>query len=126
MVRGAKKKGLIAIGMTDHGPDMADAPHQWHFYNMDIIPRQIEGVTVVRGIEFNIRPNGELDHMDQKCLGPVEFALASFHESCFAPATKAVHTEALEAVVKDARVNALGHPGNPRYDFDQEYIWKSS
>lgn len=122
MARGAKNKGLIGIGITDHAPDMEDAPHQWHFYNMDIIPRQIEGVTVVRGIEFNIRPGGELDHMDQKCLGPVEFSLASFHESCFAPSTKAVHTEALEAILQDRRVNALGHPGNPRFDFDKEYI----
>ena len=31
MVRGAKAKGLIAIGITDHGPDMKDGPHEWHF-----------------------------------------------------------------------------------------------
>ena len=52
----------------------------------------------------------------------MEFALASFHECCFAPSTKAAHTEALEAVLHDPRVNAFGHPGNSSYDFDQEYI----
>lgn len=52
----------------------------------------------------------------------MEFALASFHECCFAPSTKAAHAEALEAVLHDPRVNAFGHPGNRSYDFDQEYI----
>ncbi|MGO5096064.1 phosphatase [Agathobaculum sp. LCP25S3_E8] len=122
MARGAKSRGLIAIGITDHGPDMGDAPHEWHFSNLDILPRQIEGVTVIRGIEFNICPGGELDHMQAGSLKPVEFALASFHECCFEPSTKTAHTEALEAVLQDKRVNALGHPGNANYDFDKEYI----
>lgn len=122
MARGAKARGLIAIAITDHGPDMTDAPHEWHFSNLDILPRQIDGVTVIRGIEFNIRPGGVLDQISEKSLRPVEFALASFHENCFAPSTKAMHTEALEAVLHDPRVNALGHLGNAHYDFDQEYI----
>lgn len=122
MARGAKARGLIAIGITDHGPDMPDGPHEWHFSNMDIWPRVIDGVTVIRGIEFNICPGGALDHIQEKSLLPVEFALASFHECCFAPSTKAAHTEALEAVLHDPRVNAFGHPGNRSYDFDQEYI----
>lgn len=122
MARGAKNRGLIAIGITDHGPDMVDGPHEWHFSNLDILPRQIEGVTVIRGIEFNICPGGSLDHMQESSLKPIEFALASFHECCFAPSTKAAHTEALEAVLQDKRVNALGHPGNAKYDFDKEYI----
>lgn len=122
MARGAKNRGLIAIGITDHGPDMVDGPHEWHFSNLDILPRQIEGVTVIRGIEFNICPGGELDHMKESSLKPIEFALASFHECCFEPSTKAAHTEALEAVLHDKRVNALGHPGNAKFDFDKEYI----
>ncbi|MDO4270013.1 MAG: phosphatase [Eubacteriales bacterium] len=122
MARGAKERGLLAIGITDHGPDMADGPHEWHFSNLNIIPRVIEGVTVIRGIEFNIRPGGALDRMSAKSLEPVEFSLASFHECCFAPSTRAAHTEALEAVLHDPRVNALGHPGNPKFDFDQEHI----
>ena len=122
MARGAKARGLIAIAITDHGPDMTDGPHEWHFSNLDILPRQIDGVTVIRGIEFNIRPGGVLDQISEKSLRPVEFALASFHENCFAPSTKAMHTEALEAGLYDPRVNALGHPGNAHYDFDQEYI----
>ena len=122
MARGAKAKGLVAIGITDHGPDMTDAPHEWHCSNMDILPRQIDGVTIIRGIEFNIRPGGGLDHMQEKSLHPMEFTLASFHENCFAPSTQTAHTEALEAVLHDPRVQALGHLGNANYPFDREYI----
>lgn len=122
MARGAREKGLIALGMTDHGPDMKDGAHEWHFSNMNIIPRVVAGVTVIRGIEFNICPGGELDHMDPSSLKPVEFALASFHDCCFAPSTREVHTEALEKILHDPRVQAFGHPGNPKFDFDKEYI----
>ncbi len=122
MARGAKAKGLLAIAITDHGSDMKDAPHPWHFSNMDVIPRKIEGVTVIRGIEFNIMPGGELDSIIPRHLRHMEFTLASFHESCFKPSTKAAHTEAWERVVQDGRVKALGHPGNPHFEFDIEYI----
>lgn len=122
MVRGAKSKGLIAIGITDHGPSMADAPHEWHFANLDIIPRKIDDVVVVRGIEFNIRPGGELDEIRDNSIKSIEFALASFHDVCFPPSTRAAHTEALEVVLKDKRVQAFGHLGNAKFEFDKEHI----
>lgn len=34
----AKRKGIKLFAITDHGPDMADAPHYWHFVNMRIWP----------------------------------------------------------------------------------------
>lgn len=122
MVRGAKQKGLIAIGITDHGPNMPDAPHEWHFANLDIIPRKMEDIVVIRGIEFNICPGGELDKIRDNSLKSIEFALASFHDVCFAPSTRAVHTEALEVVLKDKRVQAFGHLGNSKFEFDKEHI----
>lgn len=32
----AKQKGIKLFAITDHGPDMEDAPHHWHFINMRI------------------------------------------------------------------------------------------
>ena len=37
----AKRKGIKLFAITDHGPDMADAPHYWHFVNMRIWPRLV-------------------------------------------------------------------------------------
>lgn len=40
----ARRKGIKLFAITDHGPDMADAPHHWHFINMRIWPRVVDGV----------------------------------------------------------------------------------
>lgn len=122
MAAAARAKGLAAIAITDHGPSLPDSPHPWHFANLNVIPPVIEGVRVLRGIEFNIHPSGVLDEMGEGNLKWIEFALASFHEPCFAPSTMAAHTEALERVLHEPRVNAFGHLGNPRFVFDKEYV----
>lgn len=63
----AHRKGIKLFAITDHGPDMADAPHHWHFINMRIWPRIVDGVGILRGIEANIKNiEGEID-----CSGPM-------------------------------------------------------
>ncbi|SPW34894.1 Probable phosphatase YcdX [Edwardsiella tarda] len=32
----AAARGLRLFAITDHGPEMADAPHPWHFMNMRV------------------------------------------------------------------------------------------
>lgn len=44
----AKRKGIKLFAITDHGPDMEDAPHHWHFINMRIWPRLVDGVVLRR------------------------------------------------------------------------------
>ncbi|MGL4859384.1 MAG: PHP domain-containing protein, partial [Enterobacteriaceae bacterium] len=31
----ARLKGIRLLAITDHGPRMPDAPHEWYFNNMD-------------------------------------------------------------------------------------------
>ena len=89
MVQAAEGMGLAAIAITNHGPTNPDGPHEWHFSNMDLIPRKIGSVTVIRGIEFDITaPAGGINVMANKSLKPIEFALASFHECLFPPADR--------------------------------------
>lgn len=123
MVRGARDAGLRAIAITNHGPAMQDGAHQWHFGNMGVIPRVMHGVSVIRGIECNILPpDGALDRMEGWCYNALDYVIASFHEPCFPPVNAAVHTAALENILKNPRVQCFGHLGNPNYPFDQEYI----
>lgn len=51
----AKQKGIRLFATTDHGPAMADAPHFWHFVNLRVLPRMVDGVGILRGIEANIK-----------------------------------------------------------------------
>ena len=48
MVQAAEDRGLAAIAITNHGPTNPDGPHEWHFSNLDLIPRKIGKVTVIR------------------------------------------------------------------------------
>ena len=52
--RAASDKGLQLFSITDHGPEMPDSPHPWHFGNMRVLPRIRYGVAMLRGIEANI------------------------------------------------------------------------
>lgn len=114
----AKLKNIKLFAITDHGPDMADAPHYWHFVNMRIWPRVVDGVGILRGIEANIKSTqGEID-----CTGPMltslDLILAGFHEPVFAPQDQATNTEAMIATIASGNVHIISHPGNPKYPID--------
>ena len=57
--RAASEKGLQLFSITDHGPEMPDSPHPWHFGNMRVLPRQRYGVAMLRGVEANILASAE-------------------------------------------------------------------
>lgn len=114
----AQQKGIKLFAITDHGPDMADAPHYWHFMNMHVWPRLVNGVGILRGIEANIKNlQGDID-----CTGPMltatDVIIAGFHEPVFAPQDKASNTEAMIAAMAQGDVHIISHPGNPRYPID--------
>ena len=58
----AKEHGLEMFCTTDHAESMPGAPHYWFFSNQRVLPRFIEGVAVIRGVESNIlNTKGEVD-----------------------------------------------------------------
>ena len=103
----ARRKGIKLFAITDHGPDMADAPHHWHFINMRIWPRVVDGVGILRGIEANIKNiEGEID-----CSGPMftslDLIIAGFHEPVFAPHDKDTNTQAMIATMASGNVHII-------------------
>ncbi|MCX8956276.1 phosphatase [Erwinia psidii] len=114
----AQQCGVKLLAVTDHGPDMADAPHYWHFVNMRVWPRVVQGVGILRGIEANIKNiDGEID-----CSGPMtevmDIVVAGFHEPVFAPRDRETHTAAMIAAMASGHVHIISHPGNPKYPVD--------
>ena len=114
----AKENALKMFCTTDHSESMPGAPHYWFFNNQKILPRFLSGVAVIRGVESNIlNIDGEIDiPLETDC--DLDWVIASLHEPVFNPANKATHTQALINVIKSGRVDALGHLGNPNFDFD--------
>ena len=120
--KSAKQNGLAMFCTTDHSESMPGAPHYWFFSNQRVLPRFIEGVAIMRGVESNImNTQGEID-IHPSVDKNLDWVIASFHEPVFRPSDSAAHTEALLNVIKGGRVDALGHLGNPNFDFDFEAV----
>ena len=122
----AKQKGIRLFANTDHGPAMADAPHFWHFVNLRVLPRMVDGVGILRGIEANIKNiDGEIDFFGDY-LKQLDIVLAGFHEPVYPPSDKATHTEAMVNAIKSGKVDIITHPGNPAYPIDIEAVARAA
>lgn len=121
----AKRIGLEMIAITDHGPAMPGGPHYYHFSNMRMIPREIDGVKILRGIEANIiNDKGEIDLSEQEIKwGGLDIILAAFHPRLgYEDQGEGKNTEVLLKAIKNPRVNVIAHPGNPKYPVNVEAV----
>ncbi|MBD1389094.1 phosphatase [Neiella sp. HB171785] len=118
----AKERGLQAFTITDHGVAMPDSPHIYHFVNMKIFPREMEGIIVFRGMEANILDaSGKLDVPDA-INDKLDLVIASFHEPVIKPTHKDDHTQALVGAIQSGKCQVIGHPGNPNFPFDYQAV----
>jgi putative hydrolase len=114
----ARRKGVRLFANTDHGPAMPGAPHPWHFSNLRVVPRLLDGVGVLRGIEANILDaEGRID-LPEEAADRIDLVLASLHEPVYAPSSQAEHTRALVNAIRRGQVDIVAHPGNPKYPID--------
>lgn len=120
-----KNNGIKILGISDHGPSMPGAPHEWYFGNLKVVPREIDGVTIFKGCEANIlNTEGELDISEWESQN-LDYLIASFHEVVFYPSSKKDNMMAIfNAIDKNPKVQILGHLGNPSYELDYEEIVK--
>ena len=117
-LRQAKKIGLKCFAMTDHGPAMPGGPHYYHFANMRMIPRLIDGVRVLRGVEANIiNDQGQLDLKDEDMKwGELDFAIVAMHPRVgYENQGEDKNTAVLLKAFQDPYARVLAHPGNPKY-----------
>ena len=123
----AKKKGLKVIAITDHAHMMPGGAHPWHFWNLTNIPRMINGVIVLTGVEANIlNPNGDLDIDLDRDYKLCEVKIASIHGGIYEGATKEDNTKAYLNIIKNNKANIIGHPDDLRFDFDIDEVIKAA
>ncbi|MEI0604443.1 phosphatase [Brachyspira alvinipulli] len=124
MLNAAKDKGFLALAITDHGPASSDGAKSVHFKAMHSLPEYINGVRLLKGAEVNIIDySGKLD-LSSNILINLDFVIASYHEDAIQPINVKEHTNGYAEVIKNKDVNCLGHVGNPRFQFDMDYIIK--
>jgi len=122
IAREAAERGIEMVAITDHGPSMIGAPCAVHFGNFRVVPEEIYGVRILKGIEANIiKYDGTID-LEDKYLKRLEFVMASFHDLCIKPGNLEENTQAMVNAIKNPFVDAIAHPGNPQFQIDIDEV----
>ena len=118
----AAKRNFKAIAVTDHGIGMPDSPTLSYFENLTSLPRYVESICLLRGVEANIMDvQGRLD-MPEQVMESLDLVIASFHTTCAKPGTREEHTNAYLNVAKNPHVHIIGHSGTPEFCYDYEEV----
>ncbi len=122
----AAGRDIKLLAITDHGPAMPGAAHVMFFMNMRVIPRIINGVGVLRGVEANImNSNGELD-INVGIQQQLDIVLGSLHEQTFAPQNKTIHTDTVIKTMASGQIDVFAHGGNPAFPINADEVAKAA
>ena len=122
IAREAARKGLSAVAITDHGPAMPGGTHRYHFGNMRVLPRKLDGVEILRGVELNIlNETGEVD-LPPGYLAFLDIAWAGLHVPCFEGSGMESCTTAVLNALENPYIDGIVHPGNPDFPLDAEAV----
>lgn len=119
----AKAVGLKGIATTDHGPEIVDSGHTWHYGCLEeLVPREVDGIHHFPGVEANIlNTTGELDIPDDY-QNRLDVVIASFHGYPFMPKTEKDVLTTYENVFKNKNVNMLGHIDRVPFEYDMKTV----
>lgn len=138
MLNAANEKGLKVVCITEHGPAMPGAAHQYYYTNMRVIEQEyfpsekpeerIYATKLIKGFEANILDyEGNTDYDDLgDTIADLVYIIASFHPCCLEPGTEKENTNAYLGAIKKPYVMTLGHIDDGRIPCDFETIIKSA
>jgi len=120
----AKEKELKYYGVSDHAPAITGGQNILAIGNLKIIPKYIEGIRVLRGVELNIIDiNGNHD-VPLKYFEHLDYAIASFHIPVIKNISLKDVTNAYLNLCDNKDVTILGHIDDERYKCDYEKVIK--
>ena len=135
MALAARERGYQYIAITEHSKNLAFANGLdekrtvEHAQRLHRANEQIEGITILAGIEVDILADGALD-LDDSALAQLDVVIASVH-SAFNQ-EPAQMTERLLRAVENRYVTAIGHPTGrlllrrDAYHFDLDAVLKAA
>lgn len=125
----AKKIGILALGITEHSIKMPGSPVWMYFTAQNILPKEIQGIRVYRGIELNIDKDGNVDDtIDGFCFtSKLDYAIASLHSpTCPPDISKEVNTKRVIMAMEQKKVKIIGHLGDPMFPCHLDEVLKKA
>ena len=118
----AKAAGLSFLCLTEHCPEMWDAPKVSFFSNLHSIPDVVDDVVVLKGAEVNILDyEGGVD-LPPGLLKRLDWVIASYHGPVCPPGTLKQHTDGWIKIAQNPDVDVIGHCGDGRYLFELDKV----
>lgn len=127
MIKAAKEKGLEALALTEHAPKMPGTCHEFYFQNYMVVPRKVEGVQVMMGVELNILDEFGTVDLPERVLKSMDLAIASIHGPCYEESRSVeLNTQAYLNAMKNPYIHIIGHPDDGRFPVDYEKIVRAA
>ncbi len=118
----AAKRGLKVLGTSEHARLMPGTAPLIYFQNFKVIPKEVDGVMLLNGIEANIyNGNGDID-VEEPILSKMDYVIASLHSPCYDDLGIVKNTNVILKVMENPFVKIIGHPDDDRYPLDNETI----
>lgn len=135
MARAAQARGYEYLAITDHSPRMTVTnglgperlAAQRHL--IDQANQELEGITILQGVEVDINEDGTLDEPDET-LAALDLVIASPHVGL--RMERAAMTERMLRALENPHVDIIGHPTGrrpgtrPGADYDHEKVFAAA
>ncbi len=123
----AARKKMLAIAITDHGPDLQGGPNQMHFGSGTRAPKEHEGVRILWGCEANLLDiDGTID-LSEKYLRKLDLLIVGFHrESSYKDLGNENNTQAIIRCFERYRPHIFSHPSRIYCEYDPEAVIKAA
>ncbi|AZR72223.1 hypothetical protein BBF96_01710 [Anoxybacter fermentans] len=126
-VRAAKERGLKYVAITEHGPTVPGGPHPYYFGNMRVIPTEMYGVKVLRGVELNIQDTLGTVDLPAETIYNMDIVLAGLHPATgYEGSTIVENTEAIINAIYNPLIDIIVHPDNENYPIDIVAVVKAA
>lgn len=119
----AARKGLEGLAITEHAPEMVGSCGLYYFQNMRIIPRKMEGIELLMGVELNIMDESGTVDLPESVIRTLDIAIASVHPPCYGKSRgKEQNTQTYVSAMKKDYIDIIGHPDDGRYAPDYDVL----
>ena len=78
MAQAAALKKLKILGLTEHAPGIPGTTDPFYYMNLEVVPRELYGVSILHGCEINVLNDGTLS-LEERFIKKLDYAIVGIH-----------------------------------------------